>query len=89
MRTDDSQQMTRNVYMDADGTQRLAAAAFVSIRPGRGMTINIDVPMGVTLSDAQLGEVADELAGFLADRIVEAVDARVPVPLMEPCREAE
>lgn len=84
MEYNESISRSRGVQLNINGVDRQAATATVTIRPGRGVTISVDVPPDITLTDEQMGGIADLFGPFIEECIVEAVDAGIPVPLLSP-----
>lgn len=78
----DSQQTTVNASVMVNGERRQAASATCSIRPGRSMTISVDMTDdGVELQASDLADVANLFAGYIADEIKKAAGLGVPVKL--------
>lgn len=82
MVTRDTQSRTRSVTMVIDGVERQAASVTVSIRPGKSMTLSVDVPEDVTLTEEQRDEIADTFAGFMEEALAAAALMGVPVPAL-------
>jgi len=82
METRETLSRTRSVMLDIDGVERQAASVTVSYRPGRSMTLSVDVPQDVSLTEEQCDMIADEFSGFIEDAMAEAADMGIPVPLL-------
>ena len=82
METRETQSRSRSVMLDIGGVERQAASVTVSYRPGKSMTMSVDVPQDITLTQEQCDMIADQFAGFIEDAMAEAADMGIPVPLM-------
>ena len=79
----DSQQTTCNAVIVVDGERRHVASATCSIRPGKSMSINVDMVDEAQLQAGDAAEVADMFSGYLAEEITKAAGLGVPVKLPE------
>lgn len=79
---DDSQQTTANVNLvDSTGNQRTIASATCHIRPGKGMTISVDVQDSLATSVDNLADVQATITAYMAAEITKAAALGVPVAL--------
>ena len=78
----ESQQTTCNATAIIDGERRQAASATVSIRPGKGMSVSIDLQVArAQLTDDDFSEIVNMFAGYLAEEINKANGLGIPVAL--------
>ena len=78
----DSQQTSCNAMTTVDGTRRQVATAVCSIRPGKGMNINVELmPDQAELTEQEKAEIAAMFAEYIAGEIVKAARLGIPVAL--------
>ena len=78
----DSQQTTCNATAIIDGERRQVASASVSIRPGKGMSVSVDLQATrAQLTDDDFAEIVSMFAGYLAEEINKANGLGIPVAL--------
>lgn len=82
MTYNDTRQKTRNAVLTVDGQEKHVASVSVSLRPGRSLSISVDVPNDVKLTDKQRADIAAGFKAFLAECVNEAIAEGVPVPAM-------
>ena len=80
---DDSQQTTANItVVGDDGTRTTVVCAFCHIRPGKGMTITLDVMDDATdVSAENMAAVRASIATYIGDEIQKAAALGVPVAM--------
>ncbi len=76
----DSQQTTANISVTREDGERVqAVSASCHIRPGKGMSINVDVLDTATITEANRDEVGAAVAQYIAEEITKAATLGVPV----------
>ena len=76
----DSQQTSLSAVAYVGGERRQVASASCSIRPGKGMTISVDLLDGADqLDQADQAEIAQMYAEYLAREIRKAAGLGIPV----------
>lgn len=78
----DSQQTTCYATAIINGEKRQVATATCNIRPGKSVSISVDALEDIaTLPEADLAEITDMFASYLAGEITKAAALGVPVEL--------
>ncbi len=74
-------QMTTCIAMleDDKGERRQAASANCSIRPGRGLSINIDVAENMEITDDDRKAVADMFGDYVMAELKKAREQGIPI----------
>lgn len=75
----DSQQTTCNAFTVIDGERRQVAAASCAIRPGKGMSFSIDLPLGIIKDESDRAEIADMFRQYMADELSKAQGNGIPI----------
>ena len=76
----DSQQTTCNATAIIDGEKRQAASAICAIRPGKGLTISIDLTPGFeTLTDDDAEAIAGMFKAYLDGELHKARGLGIPI----------
>ena len=80
---DDSQQTTANItVVGDDGTRTTVVCASCHIRPGKGMTITLDVMDDATnVSAENMAAVRASIAAYMGEEIQKAAALGVPVAI--------
>ncbi len=77
---DDSQQTTASMAVTTEsGERRQAASASCHIRPGKGMSINVDVLEATAITEENRAELAAAIAEYIGDELRKAAALGVPV----------
>lgn len=77
---DDSQQTTASLSVTTDsGERRQAVIVNCHIRPGKGLSVNVDVLETDAVTDANRAELAAAVASYLGDELRKAAALGVPV----------
>lgn len=82
---DNSQQTTANVAIVQNGERKTVATASCHIRPGRGMSINVDILDDAACAGEAAAEVAETIAAYIGEEVAKA--ARLGIPVALPARE--
>ena len=75
----DSQQTSCSASAIIDGERRQVATAACGIRPGRGLTLSVDLVAGVRASEEDLAEVGELFAGYIREELKKAAGLGVPL----------
>lgn len=80
---DNSQQTTANMnVVESDGSRKTAVCASCHIRPGRGMTITLDLMEEAgSISAENMEAVRQNVADYMAEEITKAAALGVPVAM--------
>ena len=76
---DDSQQTTAHVAVVNDGERLQAVSASCHIRPGKSVSINVDVLDASAITEANRAEVCRVVAVYITDELAKAAALGVPV----------
>ncbi len=76
----DSQQTTANISVTREDGERVqAVSASCHIRPGKSMSINVDVLDAAAITDANRDEVGSAVAQYITEELAKAATLGVPV----------
>lgn len=76
----DSQQTTANISVTRkDGERVQAVSASCHIRPGKSMSINVDMLDAAAITDANRDEVGSAVAQYITEELAKAATLGVPV----------
>lgn len=80
----DSQQTTASISVTCEDGERVqAVSASCHIRPGKSMSINVDVLDAAAITDANRDEVGTAVAQYITEEMAKAVTLGVPVAAIE------
>lgn len=79
IRSDSQQTMASFSLTRGDGERTQAVSASCHIRPGKGMSINVDVLDGATITDEVREELCAAVADYIAEETAKADALGVPV----------
>lgn len=76
----DSQQTTANISVTREDGERVqAVSASCHIRPGKSMSINVDMLDAAAITDANRDEVGSAVAQYITEELAKAATLGVPV----------
>lgn len=76
----DSQQTTANISVTREDGERVqAVSASCHIRPGKSMSINVDMLDAAAITDANRDEVGTAVAQYITEELAKAAALGVPV----------
>lgn len=76
----DSQQTTASISVTREDGERVqAVSASCHIRPGKSMSINVDVLDAAAITDANRDEVGSAVAQYITEELAKAATLGVPV----------
>lgn len=76
----DSQQTTCNATAIIDGEKRQVASAICAVRPGRGLTLSIDLSQGFeTLAEDDAKAIAAMFQTYMNDELEKARGLGIPI----------
>jgi hypothetical protein len=79
---DNSQQTTANVMIvQGDGERKTVATASCHIRPGKGMSINVDILDDAATAAENVADVTATIAAYIGEEVAKAVQLGIPVAL--------
>lgn len=77
---DDSQQTTASMSVTMEnGERRQAVVVSCHIRPGRGMSITVDVQDTAAITEDNRAELSAAIAEYIGDELHKAAELGVPV----------
>lgn len=80
----DSQQTTASISVSREDGERVqAVSASCHIRPGKSMSINVDVLDAAAITDGNRAEVGAAVAQYIAEEMAKAAELDVPVAAAE------
>ncbi len=87
---DNSQQTSLTLYAEgANGARAPAVSAMCSIRPGKSVTINVDVNDAAALETAGIEAARTAIGQYIAQELGKAAALGLPVPEAESGGETE
>ena len=76
---DNSQQTTANVMIvQGDGERKTVATASCHIRPGKGMSINVDILDDAATAAENVADVTGTIAAYIGEEVAKAVQLGIP-----------
>ncbi len=81
IRSDSVQQMTNIGVTREDGERVQVVNVSFHIRPGRGLTINVDTLDPAAITDANRAEIGEAVVQFIIEGMSRAAEQGVPVSL--------
>lgn len=80
----DSQQTTASIGVNREDGERVqAVSASCHIRPGKSMSINVDVLDAAAITDENRAEVGAAVAQYITEEMAKAAELGVPVAAAE------
>ena len=77
---DDSQQTTASLSVTTEnGERRQVASANCHIRPGKGVSINVDVLDGTLITNENRAELCAAITQYISEELAKATALGVPV----------